>query len=63
MKVGDAETEAGGRLKSAGRRVHADSGRGEWVFGREYQGAPVLTVFVRGFWRAGKYVVPSKLYH
>ena len=59
MKVGDAKAKAGGGLKSAGRGVHTD-GRGcEWIFGRKYQGAPILTVFIWGFWGAGEYVMPS----
>lgn len=39
--------------------MHADGGRGEGVVGREEEGSPVLAIFVRCFWRAGKDIVPS----
>lgn len=39
--------------------MHADGGRGEGVVGREEEGSPVLTIFVRCFGRAGKDIVPS----
>lgn len=58
MKIGDRETKFVRRSEAATRGVHADRGRGEWVFGREEECAPVLTTGIGSLWGAGEDVVP-----
>ena len=60
MKITDAETKAGGRLKAATWRVHQDSWRSERILRRELQGAPVLSVFVGGLGRSSEDIMPPR---
>ena len=59
VKVGNTEAEPRGRLETRGGSVHAYGWRGEWICGREDEGTPVLTVFIRGGGRPGEDIVPS----
>ena len=58
MEVGDAQTQFGRGLETAGWRVHADCRRGEGVVGWELEDAPVLAVGVGGVGGSGEDVVP-----
>ena len=58
MEVADAQTQALRAPEAAARGVHADRGWRERVVWGEYEGAPVLAVFVGGAGRAGEDVVP-----